>query len=440
MDVVEYLITDFWERPLPELTPRDVHLPEISGRADVVIGMRRSGKTFLLMQEMRRLLAEGTSKQDLLYLNIEDDRLAPLEPGLLDRVLETFFRLNPGARDRTSCLLLDEIQAAPGWERFIRRVLDTENVRIYLSGSSAKMLSTEVASVLRGRGIRVEVLPFSLSESIRHAGIALPQVWPPGAPTRSKIEAHLRRYLDIGGFPEVQNLAERDRIRILQDYVELVLLRDVIERHGIENATAAKRFTRRLLQSVARPFSVNSVYNDFRSLGIRVSKDTLHALLEHLSDAFLVFPINVFRRSFKARQVNPRKIYAIDPGLVRAMSHVAAVDYGVRLENMVYLELRRRLTADFDGAISYYTTAAGREVDFVVGDPDEGSVKQLIQVCASIKEPGTREREVRALAEAMGELGLTESVVVTLHDEETVETDCGTVRIVPAWRWVLQPD
>jgi predicted AAA+ superfamily ATPase len=377
-------------------------------------------------------------KTDILYLNLEDDRLDTTQSGFLDRVLETFYRFNPEAREKTSHIFLDEIQVVPGWERFIRRVLDTENTRLLLSGSSAKMLSTEVASVLRGRGISVEVLPFSFGESLHHAGIPIPVSWPPGAAQRTRLQAHFLRYLDVGGFPEVQDIDERDRIRVLQDYVELVLLRDIVERHGIENSTATRFFARRLLQSSARLFSINRVYNEFRSQAVSVSKNTLHALLDYFEDAFLVFPVSIFRKSLKARQVNPRKIYAIDPGLVRAMSFVTAVDRGARLENMVYLELRRRLDWVFEGALSYYVTATGKEVDFVLGDPVDGRVERLIQVCTSLADPATRERELNAVHEAMRELGVDEAEVVTLEDEETIALEGGRVDVFPAWRWILE--
>ncbi|MFC1558992.1 ATP-binding protein [Gemmatimonadota bacterium] len=437
MNTIEYLIADFQERPLPVLTNRDIDIPIIPGKADVVIGMRRSGKTYLLFQELQRLMSAGVQKQNLLYINLEDDRLDSHTPGLLDAVLETFFRNNPEVRSQESHLFLDEIQVVPDWERFIRRVLDTENAHIYLTGSSAKMLVTEVSTVLRGRGISVEVLPFSFSESAIHAGIDVSSHLPPGAQLRSKLEAHCLQYLEQGGFPEVQNIDERNRIRILQDYVELVVMRDIIERHGIENIAAAKVFSHTLLQMVGRLFSVNKTYNNLKSRGVKVGKDTLHLLLDYLSDAYLLFTVPIFRKSPQARAVNPRKVYAVDPGLVRAMSHVSTVDLGARLENAVYLELRRRYGDRADGEISYHKTASNREIDFVVGNQTDGSVQKVVQVCSSLKESETREREIEALMEGMPELDVSEVDLVTLSEEGIIETEAGIVRLVPAWRWLL---
>ncbi|MHB8868604.1 MAG: ATP-binding protein [Thermoleophilia bacterium] len=435
-DTLERLIRDFRERPLPELTPRDVELPLLPRKATVVVGMRRSGKTFALYQEMRRLLDSGVEPGAILYVNFEDDRLQPMPVEILDGLLETFYRLQPSARTAGAFIFLDEIQVVEGWSRFVRRVLDTEDVALYVSGSSAKMLSTEVATEFRGRGFAVELLPFSLREALRHQGIEIPTA-PPGARGRSRLEARTLRYLEEGGFPEVQGLDPRIRIQILQDYVELVLLRDVVERHSVSNVGAARAFTQAVLQASGGRFSVNKAYNDLRSRGVEVGKDTLHALFDHLTDAFLVFGIQVFRRSLRARQVNPRKVYAVDPGLAYATSYAAATDLGARLETAVYLELRRRIGPAREGAISYYVTEGGREVDFVVGDVASSVATELVQVCADLSDPSTKERETRAAYEAMGELGLPRLTMVTLHQEGTETSSEGVIRIMPAWRWLL---
>jgi predicted AAA+ superfamily ATPase len=434
---IEQLIRDARERPFPALTRRDVMLPEIRSKADVVIGMRRSGKTFMLFQEMQRVLATGVDVGSVLYLNCEDDRLRPLRPRLLDDALEAFFRMSPSARTNGAFLFLDEIQAVDGWSRFARRVLDTEQVRLYLSGSSAKLLSTEVSTEFRGRGFAVELLPFSFPEALRHAGIE-PPVTLPGARLRSELEARFLRYLEVGGFPEVQDLDARVRIQVLQDYVELVLLRDIVERHSVSNVHAAKAFVHALLQASGRRFSVNKTYNDLKSRGVEVGKDTLHELLDYLSDAFLVFGIQVFRQSLRARQVNPRKIYAIDPGLAFATSHISAVDLGSRLETAVYLELRRRLGRVREGSISYHLTRSGYEVDFVLGNAEQGGASDMVQVCADLSDPATRARKLRALQDAMEELGSGSATLITLYADETVQTPAGAIRVVPAWQWFLR--
>ncbi|MDO9556170.1 MAG: ATP-binding protein [Coriobacteriia bacterium] len=404
--------------------------------ARVIIGMRRSGKTYLLFQEMQHLVAKGVDRSHILYVNFEDDRLQPLGPDVLDRMLETFYRLDPAARSEGAYLFLDEIQAVDGWSRFARRVLDTESARLYVSGSSAKMLSTEVATEFRGRGYAVELLPFSFAETLLYKNMELPAS-KPGARLRSQLEAAFTDYLRVGGFPDVQDLDEAERIQTLQDYVQLVLLRDIIDRHEVKNAHAVRFFALSLLQSSSSLTSVNRLANDLKSRGVAVGKDTLYDLLDYFTDAFLLFTVPVFNRSLRVREANAKKVYAIDPGLAFAVAPAGVSNLGARLENAVYLELRRRLRGTRDGAISYYSTSADHEVDFIVGDPETGQATQLLQICADLSRADTREREVCALEEAMNETGLSESTIVTMHDAEDVNIADGVIHVVPAWAWML---
>jgi predicted AAA+ superfamily ATPase len=398
--------------------------------------MRRSGKTFRLFQEMSRLLDAGTDRRRILYLNLEDDRLGPIGPGVLSQALETFYRLSPEARASEGFLFLDEIQRVEGWARFARRVLDTESARLVVTGSSSKLLSTEVSTEFRGRGHATEVLPFSFREAVRHAGGEPPDELP-GPRARSRLEFQLDRYLAVGGLPEVQDYEEPARMQTLQDYVELVLLRDIVQRHEISNVTAVRSVALAALGSTASRFSVHKTHRDFRSRGIAVAKDTLYSVMGHFEDAFLLFQVPVFRVSLRARQATPRKVYAVDPGLALAVSHVTAESLGARLETAVYLELRRRVRGRRAGAVSYYVTRSGREVDFVLGDVDEGRATELIQVSASLESTETRRRELGALEEAMAECGIESGTVVTLRESEEVMTPRGPILLVPAWRWLL---
>jgi predicted AAA+ superfamily ATPase len=436
MDMLEKLIADFQYWPLPAVSPRSATMSPVGNMASVVIGMRRSGKTYLLFQEIQRLMNSGVERNRILYVNFEDDRLQPLDPDILNRTLETFYRMAPESRSEGAYLFLDEIQAVEGWSRFARRVLDTETARLYISGSSAKMLSKEVATEFRGRGFAIELLPFSYEEALLFADIDVPGSIP-GSRHRSRLETAFLNYLRVGGFPDVQLLDETERIQVLQDYVKLVLLRDIIERHQVRNIHAVNYFSRALLQSSGSLASVNRMANDLRSQGVAVGRDTLYELLDHFVDAFLLFTVPIFSRSLRVRRANPRKIYAIDPGLFYAMSPAGVSNRGARLENSVYIELRRRVHASREGTISYYITKAGHEVDFVVGDTTTGNAAHLLQVCADISHSAAREREVRALKEAMAELGLHEAVLVTMFNDETIPVEGGVIRAVSAWSWML---
>ena len=439
-DILSFLMADFQDRPLPEVTSRDLRVPLLPRKATTFIGMRRTGKTYAMYDTMHRLLGQGVGKDYMLYLNLEDERLGMPTTKTLDRALELFYRRNPTARGGRSYLFFDEIQVVPSWERFVRRVLDTEDVDVVLSGSSAKLLSTDLATSLRGRSLAVEVLPFSLREVLR-ADSAEPEAspWPPGASMRSLAAAALESYLVVGGFPEAQSVHPFDRAQLLQGYVDAVVLKDVVERHGVANLTAMRHLVQALFAANAGEFSVSGFHGTLVSQGFKVSKHTLLDYLGHLTDAYLVFLVSLRSRSEKQRLVNPRKVYAVDPGLAAAMYSGGAVNVGAQLETFVYLELRHRLGILAGHTISYYRTRGGYELDFAVDSPVPGEGVRLIQACARWDLPATRSRELRALSEAMEETGCSEALVVTLDDRESLHTSAGRIRVVPAWEWALEP-
>ena len=432
---LELLLDEQRTVPLPPLTQRDVRMPELRGMATALVGMRRVGKSYVLYQEMQRLIATGTPRSSMLALNLEDDRLGSPDLSTLNEALEYLFRTGPARYEEPAYLFLDEIQAISGWEQFVLRVLNTENARVYVTGSSARLLSTEIATGLRGRSTAVEMLPFSFREYLRHHGIEQLDEQPVGAAARSRLEGAFGTYLRTGGFPGVQSMQVMDRRRTLQDYVELVTFRDVVDRWDADNLIALKWLIGQLLSSFSRDFSVNRLYNDLKSQGVPIGKDTLHSYLGYLTDARLVHTVSIRRASYRARQVNARKVYAVDPGLASAVAHPSAEDVGHLLENAVYLELRRRYTRLHDDAISYFAEADAA-ADFVV-DTGTGPPR-IVQVCMTLSEPGTRAREVRGAQVAMERLGVDESTIVTLYEHGSISTPTGKITVTPAWRWMLE--
>lgn len=429
--LLEQLIADFHERDIPQVTRRHATLPWLPGKIDTVIGMRRTGKTCFVYQVVANLLSKGVSRESVLYLNFEDERLLPMTAADLHRIPDTYYRRYPRLRDGQCVFFFDEIQNIEGWERFARRLLDTENVHLCITGSSARLLSREIATSLRGRSISTEIFPFSFTEALEHAGIGSGEGIRPGAKKRALLENRFHAYLVEGGFPEVQGMAQEHRVRVLQEYLDVVILRDLVERHKIASTVPVRYMVRHLLNAPAASFSINKYYNDLRSQGIPCGKNALHEYLDHLSDAYLFFQVSLHTRSERARMVNPRKVYAIDTGLVQACSRSVRRDFGHLLENLVFLELRRR-----NPTIEYYKTSGGYEVDFFV--TDHSGNESLVQVSAEMTNPATRQRELRALTEAMKECSARHATVITLNEEEGLKTDAGTIDIVPAWLWILR--
>lgn len=393
--VIRQKIIDAQSTPLPTLTRRDVWLPAVKGKATAVIGMRRSGKTSLLWQILADRVAAGTPRDGLLYFSFEDERLAEMQVQDLDLVVETFYQLNPSWRDaRKSIFFFDEIQLIPGWELFARRLLDSENIDLFLSGSSARLLSREVATSMRGRAMEAVVFPFSLREALRHAGRE------PQKPTdrltkaeRSQLDKDVLDYLVHGGFPEAQGLDTRNRLELLRTYVDVVLLRDVVERHNLSQPQVLHWMVRQLLGNAAGSFSINKFYADLKSRGVAVGKDTLHSYLAHLEDAFLLSSLDLATDSERRRQVNPRKVYPVDTGLMALFDRSGKANVGHALETVVLHELQRR-----GAQVHYVLTPAGFEVDFYARGLN--AEEALIQVCADLDSPDTLAREVRALQDA----------------------------------------
>ena len=427
----EQLIADFHERNLPELTQRAVDLPALAGKIDAIIGMRRTGKTWFLFQVMKQYLEQGIAKESMLYINFDDERLFPLTAQELGGISEAYYRLYPQNRGQRCYFFFDEIQNVSGWENYLRRLVDTENVQIAVTGSSARLLSHEIATSLRGRSISTEMFPFSFKEVLQHEGITYDYPVRPGAKQRTLLENRLKHYLLRGGFPEVQSLKEEYQTRILQEYVDVVILRDVVERYQMGNVLPLRYLIRHLLASPATLFSINKFHNDLKSQSIACGKNTLHEYFEYLTDAYLIYPVSIHSRSVRAKQVNPRKVYAIDTGLANAFRHKPQPDWGRLLENLVFMELRRRRMN-----IEYYRTEKGFEVDFIVTDNNEAP--SLYQVTLDMSDKSTRTREVRALQAAMKETGILTAKILTLQDEEQIATNSGTINVVPVWLWLLQ--
>ena len=429
--VIHQKVIDSQTMALPTLTHRDVWLPAVKGKATAVIGMRRAGKTSLLWQILADRHAHGTPREGLLYFSFEDERLADLQVQDLDLLVETFYQLNPAWRDvRRATFFLDEIQLVPGWELFARRLLDSENIDLFLSGSSARLLSREVATSMRGRAMEAVVSPFSFREMLRHAGRE------PTKPTerltkaeRSQLNKDLADYLSHGGFPEAQGLDTRNRFELLRTYVDVVLLRDVVERHNLSQPQVLHWMVRQLLGNAAGSFSINKFHADLKSRGVAVGKDTLHSYLAHLEDAFLLCSLDVATDSERRRQVNPRKVYPVDTGLMALFDRSGKSNVGHALETAVLHELQRR-----GAQVNYVRTAAGFEVDFLARDV---SGKQtLMQVCAELDNPATLAREVRALQEAAETWPEAALLLITQHGPTVGELPTG-IELRLAGDWLL---
>jgi predicted AAA+ superfamily ATPase len=419
--------------PLPEGTPRSVYgSVALSGKVTAVIGMRRAGKTTFLHQLRQQRTDLGVPQEALPYVNFEDERLADLQGNQLGFLIEEHSRRFPEIKKGgTVTWCFDEIQVVRHWELFVRRLLDTAGNEIFVTGSSAALLSREVATQLRGRGWEVPIYPFSFAESLVHKGEELPAR--PDFLTsaeRARLERAFDDWLFAGGFPEAQGLETATRHQLLRDYVDVAMLRDVLERHGVSNVAGLRWLVRHLLGNAAASFSVEKFYAALKSQGIAIAKDTVHQLLSFLEDCFLVRLVWMESSSERQRMVNPRKAYPIDPGLIPVFDRSGRANRGHALETAVLIELERRRCH-----VTYVRTPSGYEVDFLARHPD--GAEELIQVCADASDPDVGNRELRALHEASSLFPRAKQRFLTLMRDGAPAEAPIEVLVQPAYEWML---
>lgn len=426
--IITTLIDDFQERALPELVDRAADFPGIPGKADVAIGMRRTGKTFFCYQKMKGLLGSGVNRQQILYLNFEDERLFDFKVQDFQSILDVYYGKFPKNKELECYFFFDEIQRIDQWEMFIRRLLDTEKARIFLTGSSSKLLSSEIATSLRGRSLATEIFPFSFREFIKAQGLFAA----PPENFSSRTSAILRKamvdYLEIGGFPEVLNLDRDLRVAVLQGYLDSVILKDVIERHQVGNVVALRHLVNHIMHAPGGKFSVNKFYNTLKSMAVKCTKNSLYEYLDHLTDAYLFYRVPIHSHSEKARMLNPPKIYTVDTGLLGAMTFRKPANNGPLLENLVFMHLRRN-----GYEVEYVTTRDGGEADFLARRKSTGRVI-LIQACWDMTDQHTFNRELKGLQSAMQELAIAAGTIITWDDEALLGED---ISVVPIWKWLL---
>ena len=415
--------------------------PRRGNLVKVVIGMRRSGKSYRLFQEINELHAKGVEFNRICYFNFEDERLFPITSQTGDEVLEAFYGLHPEALDEGAYFFFDEIQQMEGWDAWMRRFVDTHKATAYVSGSSSQLLSAEIATEFRGRGLEFELLPLSFREWCAFDEGLSEAVKREERTTREALtlQSAFHDYLEQGGFPDVRMLPGSQSVALLQSYAQQVVARDVVDRHNFAKPQLAKAVAQRLLSNNARTVSLRKLEGDLRAVGLGTARETLSEVMGWLAEAYLLFVVREFSYSLAQATTNRPKVYAIDPGLALANARANTNDAGQRLENAVYLELRRRSVGLRREAIcSYQTRTHGYEVDFVRGDALDESPYELFQVALNVDERVTLARETRALWEAMDDAALDESTLIVFSGERCVHEDGGRRIVqVPAWEWFL---
>ncbi len=422
--ILKGIIRDFHVEPLPELFDRDIEVTLSSGKIISLVGVRRSGKTSFLFNLIGKLKNMGIDLRKVLYLNFEDERL-DLKTGELDLILQAYRELYPDLNLKECYLFFDEIQNIENWEKFIRRVYDSTTKNIFITGSNARFLSSDIATSLRGRTLSYEVFPLSFREYLHFNNIGIDLH---SSRSLAKINNSLYKYLDNGGFPEVINYDEKLREKVLQEYFNVMIYRDLVERYEIRNAAVLKFFIKRVLASSTKQLSVNTIYNELKSSGFKIGKNQLYEYLDACQSIYLAFVLKKYAHKFVSRELGERKVYCIDNGLLNAVNFRFSDDKGKAMEQTVFLELRRR-------GMEIYFYKEKYECDFIVKKGN--TVSEAIQVSYSLSDDKTKRREIRGIVDACKALELKKGIIISNEAAQDLKVEKIRIQVIPLYGWLL---
>lgn len=379
----------------------------------VIVGVRHTGKSYLLYQRVRQLQARGLGWNEMLFVDFEDERLAEFQTEDFESLLETHLELY----GKKPVIFLDEVQNIPHWDKFVRRLADAK-YRVYVTGSNAKMLSKEIATTLGGRFFVYDAYPYSLKEYLAAQQVELKEHWEYDTIQRSEVKRHLNDYLYYGGLPEI--LSFKNKRAMLSSLYQKIYLGDICARNNIKNERVMNILIKKMAESVKQPLSYNRLRNVIAATGSAISVPTTIDYVEHAADSWLIVPMENEIGKL-AEKESQKKYYFIDNGLLNLFLMNSETSL---LENVVAVELCRRY-----GKENVYYLNAEREIDFII--PEE---KLAIQVSYSIKEEATRNREVIPLTNYAKTHQDWKCLIITYDEESTEEGVC----IIPVWKWLLE--
>lgn len=381
----------------------------------VLVGLRRAGKSYLLYERIQQLMKEGHSEEEFLYFNFEDDRLLNIQVSDLNTILTSYQEMF----DYKPFVFLDEIQIIDGWEKFARRLAD-QNYHVYITGSNAKMLSSEIATTLGGRFQIKEVFPLSLREMLRSKGIDVDDK-NFEYKNATSINKYLEEYFRFGGLPEVGNV--QDKRSWLNGLYGKIFFGDLLTRYSIRNDKALKFVVQKLAESIKQPISYSRIVKMVSSIGTKISTETVIDYLGYMNESWLLIPISNHASKFVEKASN-KKYYFIDNGIL----NLFLTDPNTSLlENMVAINLYKQYGDD----VAFFNSNI--EVDFYV--PNQ---KIAIQVSYSLKDDDTKKREVRALDKISSFVDVERRYIITMYEEEIIEMDGHTIHVVPLLKWLLK--
>lgn len=411
--------------------PYDLRVRTTSIRTDAeeivtVSGVRRCGKSSLLSLAANALVSQGVNKERILMVGFDDERFSEMEISQMDDILQAYREMYPFQPLKDIYMFFDEIQLVKGWELFVMRVYKSYCKHIFITGSTSQMLSAEMASALRGWPIEIKAFPLSFAEYLSFNTASPSPFTEEGV---AQLKALFLNYCNEGGFPQVVLAkGQSEKTRILQNYFNTMLFRDMIEHYEIKSQPSVVRyFLKRVMNNLTKPTSINSIYNDIKSQGYKVNKDALYSWIEYACNIFLFHAVPCYSKSLVKETSSLSKYYVCDHGLRNAVLLPQSEDQGKQLENIVYHTIMRNLTSE--DRIFYYKGTG--ECDFVVQRGSE--VTDLVQVCWHLA-PDNIDREVNGLIQASKATSCTNCKIITFDQTQTIERESLQISVIPIWQ------
>jgi predicted AAA+ superfamily ATPase len=428
--IKDILVSNAERKPSEGLKPRTTGISLNLDKIQAIIGPRRVGKTSAMLLTIEILKKQKKASEEIVYFNFEDERVQ-FEPHQLDLLLQSWRELYPNRSLEHAWFFFDEVQAAPGWERFLNRINETLSKKIFFTGSNSSVLHTEIKSVMRGRSIAIELLPLSFSEYCDFKEFK-PALYGNG---KSKTIATFQEYLTHGGYPETVNLPSTSiHTAYLQEYYNSMLLRDIVEYNQLSNYSYLRNLYRQAATTIGKTVSIRRLYNHLKAHQYSVGINSVYEAMDMAENAYLFKRISKFDYSDSKREKSDKKIYWLDNGLLNANSAQYGRNNGLLLENALFLELYRRYGNVYNSNIYYYSDSSG-ECDFIIYA--EGGIPLPIQISWTLADPLTRQRELKSLIKACEYCQVKEGWIITSDEEGEFDFEGIHVLVKPAWKWML---
>lgn len=425
-ETIKEIIRNFHKGALPDSRKRDIAIPLDTNKIITISGVRRCGKTFILFEIIKSLVLNKLQREKILYINFEDERLE-INKDELDLILQGYRELYPDIALSECYFFFDEIQNVDGWEKFVRRIYDTVTTNIFITGSNSKLLSREIATSLRGRTLTYEVFSLSFKEYLRFHDVDT-DLYLSG--NIAKIANLFEKFLFFGGFPEIVNFKDASlKNKVLQEYFDVMLYRDLVERFSITNIPVLKYFLKRLFENITSPVSVNNIYNELKSQSYKIGKNSLYEYLDAAESVYLFLTVKKYTNSVLKQELGEKKIYAVDNGLLNAVTFKFSGDYGKLLENAVFMELHKK-------GWNIFFHKGKRECDFITAE--ESGIHNIIQVSYSIADKNTKQREIEGLIEACRRFGVDRGYIITASEEINIKEGGISINVLPAYKFLLK--